>query len=90
MVKKMTHGINGNETTNPTLISDIGDAANQTWHKIQAWQGKEAPSDVSFEVQKAIVRTAGERPGSASEPAGSFTAAEQSRRAAKRDSQERG
>jgi len=82
-MKKLIHGINGSvEVNDPVgaVIATVGDTANETWRTIQAWQGKEAPSDLSYAVRKKIAQTVLKTVKTDAKPVvGAFTEAERAR-----------
>lgn len=77
------NGINGPvEVDDPlgSAAAALGNAANEAWRTVQAWKGREAPSDIPYEVQKELAQRAKTVLGM-EKPAGSFTEAEQMRAA---------
>jgi hypothetical protein len=95
MKTTVTQGINGPVSVNDPLGSaaaTVGNVANDAWRTVQAWKGKEAPSDISYEAQKWVAQKAkGLVTGVDNKPVvGSFTEAEQARAAATRGSREKG
>ena len=82
-MKTTVDGINGPVEVDDPLgpaTGAAGNAANQVWRTVQAWKGREAPSDISYEVQKHIAEKVKGALGAKDKPAiGRFTEAEQVR-----------
>lgn len=82
-MKKNVDGINGPvEVSDPlgSVTATIGDAANQAWGAVQAWKGREAPSDIQYEVQRQIAQQIKGATARGKKPVlGSFTEAERIR-----------
>ncbi len=87
MKKTVIPGINGPvEVSDPlgSISAGVGNAANDVWRTVQAWKGKEAPSDLSYEAQKWMAEKAKGASGIETKPVvGSFTEAEKNRDAAR-------
>jgi hypothetical protein len=93
MKKRPIYGINGDHRADlmvddpvGTVVEVVGKGANDVLNTIRAWQGKDAPSTVGFEVQKVVLKKVKGALGKNAPEAqpgkpvlGSFTAAENER-----------